>query len=78
VRPRARLDGPVVCQECGAPIAVAATLDVEGRLWIAARFDAFLWMSVEGGRAVFRCGPCMPNAYPVFASEDSGGDDVGP
>jgi hypothetical protein len=70
---RARVDGPVACQECGAPIAMAATLDVEGRLWVASRFDAFLWVSVdERGRAIFRCGPCMPNAYPVF---DGGHDD---
>jgi len=72
---RARAPGPVACQECGAPIAMAATLDVEGRLWVAARFDAFLWVSVDArGRAIFRCGPCAPNVYAVF-DEAAGGHD---
>lgn len=68
-----RLDGPAKCHACGAPIAMVATLDVDGSLWVAPRFEAFLWVSVDAqGRAVFRCGPCAPHAYPVLATDDDG------
>jgi len=59
-----RVEGPIRCVECNEPIAVVASLDVFGRLWVTARFQGYLWVGIDArGRAMFRCGACAPREF---------------
>jgi hypothetical protein len=79
MRGRERREGPIVCEACGAPIAVCARLDVDKQLWVTPRYDAFVWMSVDRhGRAIFRCGPCVPSSYVILDSNGTDHDEGTP